>query len=113
MKRYKIYMIVLLASVCFSCKEYLDVKPKGKILPKTAEEFRAMLELHLNRIDGALENYIIGDATSVLDYEMYTDNLDSKLTFYPQGGALKVYVGDGLNNISDGYEKLYSYIRDW
>ncbi|WP_292269955.1 RagB/SusD family nutrient uptake outer membrane protein [Butyricimonas sp.] len=112
MKKYNIYIIAFLTFICFSCKEYLDVKPKGKILPKTAEEFRAMLELHLNRVEGAMENYILGDAKSILDYEMYSDNLDAKLTFYPQGGALKTYVGDGLNDISDGYEYLYGYIRD-
>ena len=37
---------------CVSCKEYLDVKPKGEVVPKTAEELyaAAMDQELLNRL---------------------------------------------------------------
>lgn len=38
-----ISVLLMVFFVCVSCKEYLDVKPKGEVIPKTAEEFAALL----------------------------------------------------------------------
>ena len=46
LKNISVFLIVFFA--CVSCKEYLDVKPKGEVIPKTAEEFAALLNSHLS-----------------------------------------------------------------
>ena len=37
-----ISVLLMVFFVCVSCKEYLDVKPKGEVIPKTAEEFASL-----------------------------------------------------------------------
>ena len=46
-----ISVLLMVFFACVSCKEYLDVKPKGEVIPKTAEEFAALLNSHLSEID--------------------------------------------------------------
>ena len=44
MKKLNIYIALLLAIVSFSaCDDYLDVKPKDRVIPETAEDFRALI----------------------------------------------------------------------
>lgn len=109
-----LYILVLIVGVCTSCKEYLDVKPKGQTIPETPEEFSAMLQYHLDRIDyedvGDYE--IMGDAVTVLYYEFFSDNLDASLTFYPEGKSSPVYIGSKINTFQDKYEDLYKVIGD-
>lgn len=40
-------LMILLAS----CNNYLDVKPKGKIIPKTAEDFSTIIHYWLDQIE--------------------------------------------------------------
>ena len=47
----KIYFIILVAMSLVSCDKYLDIKPYGKTVPKTPEEFSALLHSHLNDMD--------------------------------------------------------------
>lgn len=109
-----LYILVLVVGVCTSCKEYLDVKPKGQTIPETPEEFSAMLQYHLDRIDyedmGDYE--IMGDAVTVLYYEFFSDNLDASLTFYPEGRSSPVYIGSKINTFQDKFEELYKVIGD-
>ena len=97
------YILVLIVAVCTSCKEYLDVKPKGQTIPETAEEFSAMLQYHLDRIDNEdMGDYeIMGDSENVLYYEFFSDNLDASLTFYPDGARSPVYIGSKINTFQD------------
>lgn len=108
-----LYILVLVVGVCTSCKEYLDVKPKGQTIPETPEEFSAMLQYHLERIDyedvGDYE--IMGDAVTVLYYEFFSDNLDASLTF-SEGRSSPVYIGSKINTFQDKYEDLYKVISD-
>lgn len=78
----------MLLGVCFSCNSYLDLKPYGETIPKTPEEFSALLHSILNDIDYGTDRIIIGNSRSVLDYESYADNLDASLTIYPEGGPV-------------------------
>ena len=39
----KILITVIMASLFTSCEKYLDVKPYGRTVPKTAEEFPALI----------------------------------------------------------------------
>ena len=42
-----------------SCNNYLDVKPKGKIIPKTAEEYSTILHYWLDEIEKGANATII------------------------------------------------------
>ena len=44
-------IMLMLLGVCFSCNSYLDLKPYGETIPKTPEEFSALLHSILNDID--------------------------------------------------------------
>ena len=51
MKRINIYIALLLAVVSFSaCDDYLDVKPKDRLIPTTTDDFRALLTSAYNTI---------------------------------------------------------------
>lgn len=102
----------MLLGVCFSCNSYLDLKPYGETIPKTPEEFSALLHSILNDIDYGTDRIIIGNSRSVLDYESYADNLDASLTIYPEGGQLDLYVAPRLNGYQNVYRELYEKIRN-
>lgn len=104
--------MIVLAGICLSCNNYLDLKPYGQVIPKTPEEFSALLNSTLYNIDYGSDRSIIGNASSILDYECFADNLDANLTIYPAGNSLFKYVGDALNGMQNTYRQLYEKIRD-
>lgn len=113
MKKYQyISLIVGIIYLFSSCKEYLDVKPQGEVIPQTAEEFSALLHTHLDAIDQGSDSYIFGNSGWMLDLECFSDNLEASLTKYPDGNTLKLYVGNWLNNSRLTYRNLYATIRD-
>lgn len=103
-------LIITTFAVFISCNEYLDIKPYGKTIPKTAEEFASLLHETLNTIDYGEPN-IIGDMGTAADYACFSDNLETNLTQYPAGRVLPTYVGDRLLNKQFSYVKLYETIR--
>ena len=69
MKRY-IYII----SACLAmmgCQNYLNVKPQGKILPKTEEEYAAVLNYRLNNIEAGAYDQILSNGDLIARYEGY------------------------------------------
>lgn len=52
----------MLLGVCFSCNSYLDLKPYGETIPKTPEEFSALLHSILNDIDYGTDRITLGIA---------------------------------------------------
>src|SRR5690606_28982595 len=102
----------LISIVAYSCGDYLDIKPYGKAIPETAEEFSAILHGHLNNVDYGTDELLIGNSSSVLDFEMYSDNFNATLTFLPEGGGLPIFVGSHINNMQLRYQNLYAIIRD-
>lgn len=111
MKNISLVLIVFFA--CVSCKEYLDVKPKGEVIPKTAEEFGALLNSHLNEIDEGYDEAILGNPMEKFELECFGDNMENSLTRNVTGmGAIPKYVGDRLNSFRTEYRGLYSLIRN-
>ena len=111
MKNISFVLIVFFA--CVSCKEYLDVKPKGEVIPKTAEEFGALLNSHLNEIDEGYDEAILGNPMEKFELECFGDNVENSLTRNVTGmGAIPKYVGDRLNSFRMEYRGLYSLIRN-
>ncbi len=99
-----------LAVLC-SCEKFLDIKPYGETIPKTPEEFSALLHTHLEDIDTG-DNDLVNTINSNIDIECYADNFETNLTVYPGGNTLPVYVGNAVDNKAYKYEQYYALIRD-
>ena len=110
MKR-TIYILAICASALVSCTKYLDIKPYGEVIPKTADEFSSLLNTILEDIDYGEED-IIGNPSSAVEFEAYADNFEANLTAYPAGNSLALYVGTRLSNQQYLYSNLYEVIRD-
>ncbi|MFD2554559.1 RagB/SusD family nutrient uptake outer membrane protein [Sphingobacterium tabacisoli] len=107
----KILFIAFIALGLGSCTKYLDVKTYGKAVPKTSEEFSALLHTHLNNIDFGVSSPLLDNATDLVNMEVITDNFSVALTT-PAGTVLPKYIGSLINNKQSRYERLYSVIRD-
>ena len=59
----------LSAFLCMSCSNYLDIKPYGKTIPKTAEEFSALLHSHLQNIDTGSDKLLVGNTSQLLVWD--------------------------------------------
>lgn len=97
-----------------SCKKYLDIKPYGRTIPKTTEEFSALLHNNLNTLDLGEGNYILGNAYLTNEWDgACGDDFETLLTL-STGRSLKVYVGDivGTSKAYSPYADNYTLIRD-
>lgn len=114
MKKIKnISLVLIVFFACVSCKEYLDIKPKGEVIPESAEEFAALLNGHLKDIDNGIDEAILGNAQEKYNFECFGDNLENSLTKNITGvGALPQYIGNQLNHFKGQYEELYKLIRN-
>lgn len=110
MKR-TIYISIICATVLASCTKYLDIKPYGEVIPKTADEFSSLLNSILESIDYG-EETVFGNPSSAVDIECYSDNFETNLTSYPGGNNLPLYIGSNLSNKQYVYSDLYEVIRD-
>ena len=63
-------LMILLAS----CNNYLDVKPKGKIIPETAEDFSTIIHYWLDQIEKGRDDVIIPNPEVMTTLEMFADN---------------------------------------
>ena len=43
LKNIKLLCALLCIAALYSCDKYLDIQPVGKVIPRTAAEFRALL----------------------------------------------------------------------
>ena len=111
MKKLTIALAAVSMIFLVSCTEYLDIKPYGQTIPQTPEEFSALLQTRLYQIEEG-EETIIGDVGYIADLECYADDLESRLTQYPSGNYVPLYVGDDLSDKQVLYADLYEVIRD-
>ena len=81
MKKRNIISIAILALLCVSCSNYLDIKPYGRTIPKTAEEFSALIHTRLNSIDAGSDSYLVGNANQWMTWDAVCgDNFETCLT---------------------------------
>jgi starch-binding outer membrane protein, SusD/RagB family len=104
----KFVFIIMLVLALSSCKNYLDVQPQGKVIPKTDEEFAAIIHNIVNSIEGGEDQFVVGNFEGVILYESFSDNLDANVKV----GNLAAYVGDKINMRQAFYKNLFSIIRD-
>lgn len=110
----KIFSLLLAAAIFSGCTKYLDVKPYGKVVPTTAEEFSALLHNHLNNLDQGTGSYLLPLAADVMRFDGGAgDDFEASLTDN-QGTTLPVYIGTlyGTTAYATPYRSLYQVIRD-
>lgn len=116
MKIQKNILYGLLATLLLaSCNDFLDIKPYGKTIPRTAEEFSALVHKMLKGVDEGTteERYIIGTVSESSHYEQVADNMEVNLTEYPGGQMLSTYMGDVVTSaMGSPYSLLYENIRN-
>lgn len=99
-----------------SCGSFLDVKPKGKVIPETDEEYLSVL----NEMLYQLETYdngngsLIPGAAEISVLEAISDNLDANLEDYlgSEKSGLPLYAGEQINKWQTLWKTLYEYIRN-
>lgn len=114
MKTTNIILIISITIFCSGCTNYLDIKPYGRTIPKTAEEFSALLHNHLNMIDEGTDALLVGNGSQITTWDAEcSDDFETCLTT-SVGRTLKIYVGSviGLAGNSSYYSSLYQVIRD-
>lgn len=108
----KILITVIMASLFTSCEKYLDVKPYGRTVPKTAEEFSALIHAQLYNMDeGNFSSALLGNLSELTSLDAVSgDDFETCLT-KNSGRSLRIYAGDIVTN-SGNYSQLYQTIRD-
>lgn len=99
---------VMACTVLAGCRQYLDVKPQGKVLPETEEEFAAVMNYRLNNIESGSYDDVLGNAALLAQYEAFADDLDANI----QIGNLPIYAGTQFNSNYGLYTGWYEVIKD-
>lgn len=104
--------LIAVVMLSASCDSYLDVKPYGRTIPKTPEEFSALIHTHLNNVDEGA-TFLIDNATRITRYDVGAgDDFEAVLT-QQAGRTLPVYIGSLLNGSAyEPYINLYRVIKD-
>ena len=107
---------IITATLLFSltaCTDYLDIQPYGRTIPKTPEEFSALVHSLLDDVDSGLSLMVPG-GSETSDWDMGGgDDFEVCLT-EPSGSRLPVYQGNNVvgYSVAQVYEQCYTYIRD-
>ena len=105
-----IFVYCSLMALLTSCSNYLDVQPKGKIIPKTAEDFSTIIHYWLDQIERGKDDVIIYGSTEKVILENFAEDLNATLA--SNYSYSNVYVGDAINFNQGDYKTLYSIIKD-
>jgi len=107
-----VFTIIAGATLLTSCDNYLDVKPYGRTIPTTPEEFSALIHTHLNNIDEGSTN-LINNISRMSNFDMAGgDDFEASLT-QQAGRSLPIYLGSLLTTSAyEPYTNLYKLIND-
>lgn len=105
------YLFLAIAFV--GCTDYLDIQPYGRTIPKTAEEFSALVHGLLDAVDAG-ETHMVPGASETSDWDCGAgDDFEVCLT-ETSGRTLTIYQGANVSSLSASapYASCYQYIRD-
>ena len=108
MKKYilPLFLTLLLAG----CTEYLDIKPYGKTIPQTTEEFSALVHEMCHGIDGNGGAYVVGSFDNTMALEEFSENMAASLG--ADNDHMAKYVGSLLDGLKSHYSNAYEEIRN-
>ncbi|MUP38193.1 RagB/SusD family nutrient uptake outer membrane protein [Labilibaculum sp. 44] len=99
MKKLNIYIALLFAVVSFSaCNDYLDVKPKDRVIPETADDFRALLTSAYN-----------GVPADKMRLTFRTDELNLDNSAWDLSGVKDIYLWNDVNQSSNTLTFSYQF----
>ena len=105
----KISVLLIASFSLASCRDFLSVQPQGKVLPKTDEEFRALIDARLRDIEGGADEYIVGNMDVIARLEGCADDLDANIM---AGSNLPVYAGALINKRQTDWREIWKIVRD-
>ncbi len=108
MRTYNKALTIVLTVILCSCNSYLDLKPHGKTIPKTADEYSAMIHQMINDVELEKDSYIMSNTNDIITCEAISDNLDANI--YLGQEMIPYYVGQRIN--TPLYSKIYQNIRN-
>ena len=91
------------------CTRFLTVQPQGEVLPKTDEEFAAIMHNRIKDIEGGGDPYVIGNMETIALFEGCADDLDANIRV---GNNLVSYAGETINSRMSDYRNSFEIIRD-
>lgn len=100
---------IIFCAMLTACTGFLTVQPQGEVIPKTDEEFAAIIHNHLREIEGGGDEYIIGNTETIARLEGCADNLDANIK---SGSNLTSYAGEIINKRQSDYKNTWEVIRD-
>lgn len=104
----RLYMLILAGAILSSCANYLNVRPQGKVLPQTDEEFAAIMHNRINDVEGGYDEYVLGNMDVISRREGCADDLDANI----KTGSMTAYAGDVINQRQTDYRETFEIIRD-
>ncbi len=101
-------MLIVFCMCMCSCKGFLNVKPQGKVLPQTDEEFASIMHNRICDIEGGYDEYVIGNMDVISRREGCSDDLDANI----KKGEITPYAGEVINARQSDYRETFEIIRD-
>lgn len=94
-----------------SCDNYLKENHYNQVLPKTAEDYGALLYNQLSTIESLTQSVTLEYYYRALEKELYADNLNASMN---KGRSLKVfYAGDNVTGNMYVFMRGYTQIKDY
>lgn len=103
-----IYVSAVVCMCLGSCGRYLNVKPQGKVIPQTDEEFATIMHNRICDIEGGYDEFVVGNMDVIARREGCSDDLDANI----MTGSITAYAGDVINNRQTDYREIFEIIRD-
>ena len=93
-----------------SCEDYLDIKPYDRTIPKSTEDFSAMVHDLCFKIDIGNLSYVVGSFQESMNFEEISDNMEANLG--SDNDHMAKYAGALIDGAQGRYKNLYETVRD-
>ena len=107
----KKYILPLVAALLMTgCEDYLDIKPYDRTIPKSTEDFSALVHDLCYQIDIGGLNYVVGSFQESMNFEEISDNMEANLG--ADNDHMAKYAGALIDGAQGRYRSLYETVRN-
>lgn len=109
----KLATLITIVLLSASCQNYLEIQPRGSAIPRTAEDYSALLNTLLEEVDNS-RSVVVGGYKTVFDLECFADDLDANMLNLAGAPYVKPYIGreyEASGNYTSNYSKAYATIN--